>query len=305
MSDVYFSIITPTYNRAHLIGRTIESVIQQSFTDWELIIIDDGSTDNTKEVVSKYVDTRLKYFWQENLERSAARNNGIEKATGEFICFLDSDDIWRSHHLETLNQAIGQNQNKPGLYFTGMCWNFPDRKQDVVFENPKGENPVEYVITNQIGVPCTCINRVIFDKYKFNTTLKINEDVELFARIVSEYPLMQIPIVTVDVLIHGENTKAQEQDYITPQIIATRLIFNNDSLKNRISVSFKRNRLCNLRHQLINHYYNTGLYYKMNLEIIRFLILYPLDPRNKSKLVLLLYHLPGGNILKSIIRKLK
>ena len=87
-----FSIITPTYNRAHTLPRAIESVLKQTFLYWELIIVDDGSIDNTKEVISKYNDERIKYIYQENRGVCSARNNGISKANGKYLTFLDSDD---------------------------------------------------------------------------------------------------------------------------------------------------------------------------------------------------------------------
>lgn len=305
MSDVRFTIVVPTYNRAHRIAATIEAVIAQSFSDWELIIIDDGSTDNTKEVVSKYSDPRIKYFWQENQERSAARNNGIEKAQGEFVCFLDSDDVWRRNHLETLHHAILKNENLPALYFTGMCWNFPDRKQDIIFETPEGSNPLEYVIKNQIAPSTACIHASILKKHRFNTKLIINEDVELFSRIVSEYPIFELPVITVDFMIHPESTKYLKKDFVLARIKAMNLIFNNPQTGPKISSSFKKWVTKALRHQLIHFYEESGNFGKMNQEIIRFLFSYPADPQNKSKIVLLLYHLPGGNILKSVIRKIK
>jgi len=86
------SIIIPTYNRAHYLYKTIESVINQTYSNLEIIIIDDGSTDETKSVVDKFCDKRLKYFFQKNSGVSVARNNGIRRATGEYIMFLDSDD---------------------------------------------------------------------------------------------------------------------------------------------------------------------------------------------------------------------
>jgi len=88
----FFSIIIPTYNRASMIPKAIESVLQQTFVEWELIIIDDGSIDNTAEIVKTYTDSRIKYIWQENQERSVARNKGISIAKGRYICFLDSDN---------------------------------------------------------------------------------------------------------------------------------------------------------------------------------------------------------------------
>lgn len=87
------TVIIPTYNRAHLIKDAVESVLNQTYQNFELIVIDDGSTDNTKEFLRGYKD-KLRYLYQENQGRSAARNYGINLAKGEFIAFLDSDDIW-------------------------------------------------------------------------------------------------------------------------------------------------------------------------------------------------------------------
>lgn len=305
MGQPFFSIIVPTYNRAYLIEKTILSVIRQGFIDWELIIIDDGSTDNTNELVRKFTDSRIIYNWQKNTERSIARNNGINMAKGKYVCFLDSDDQWRDNHLQVLYNAIQKSNNAIALFFTGMTWNFTDRKQDVLFDTPEGKNLVEYVITNQIAPSTCCIQSTILQSFKFNPSLTINEDVELFARIAARYPIIRVPVITVDFIVHDQNTKALNKNYVSPQIHAMEVIFNHPLLKNKISETFKRERFLNLRHQLINHYQATGEFGKMNREIIRFLFLYPGHFQNKSKLVLLLYHLPGGAVLQKLVNQLK
>ncbi|MCG2610861.1 glycosyltransferase [Flavobacterium sp. SM15] len=105
-----FSIVTITHNRAHLIGKTIQSVLNQSYSDFEHIIIDDGSTDETEIVVKNFNDKRIKYFqYPKNDKRSYLRNEGIRKATGTILCFLDSDDLWTSDKLETLRTIFNQN----------------------------------------------------------------------------------------------------------------------------------------------------------------------------------------------------
>jgi len=95
------SVVLPTYNRADLLGQAIGSVIAQTYTDWELIIWDDGSTDNTYRVVQSFNDQRIKYFRAQNHGMSFALNQGISRANGSYIGFIDDDDYWMDFKLET------------------------------------------------------------------------------------------------------------------------------------------------------------------------------------------------------------
>ena len=94
------SVVLPSYNRAHILPRAIESILGQTYKDIELIIVDDGSSDNTAEVVGSFSDSRIVYVRQENAGACAARNNGIAHARGDYIAFQDSDDIWHQDKLE-------------------------------------------------------------------------------------------------------------------------------------------------------------------------------------------------------------
>ncbi|MFT4304767.1 MAG: glycosyltransferase family 2 protein [Candidatus Woesearchaeota archaeon] len=102
------SVIIPTYNRERTIKRAIDSVFNQTYKNWELIIVDDGSTDNTKEVIKDYLkDKRVKYFAKKNAGVSSARNLGVKKSTGKFISFLDSDDEFLHNKIEIqLNKIL-------------------------------------------------------------------------------------------------------------------------------------------------------------------------------------------------------
>jgi hypothetical protein len=94
------SVIVPCYNRADIVGETIDSILAQTYANLEIIIIDDGSTDNTRHVVGRYSDSRVRYFYKANGGLSAARNSGLDQAKGEFIAFLDSDYLWYSWKLD-------------------------------------------------------------------------------------------------------------------------------------------------------------------------------------------------------------
>jgi glycosyltransferase involved in cell wall biosynthesis len=96
--DVNISVIIPTFNRAHLIAETIESIINQSFKPREIIVIDDGSTDNTDRVIAKYRDV-VQYYKIENSGVCTARNLGADKAGSEWLAFCDSDDLWHRDKL--------------------------------------------------------------------------------------------------------------------------------------------------------------------------------------------------------------
>ncbi len=95
-----YSVVIPLFNRADVITETVKSVLSQSVKDFEIVIVDDGSKDNPKHIIDRIEDSRIRYILQENKGGSAARNTGIDHATGKYIAFLDSDDLWLPFHLE-------------------------------------------------------------------------------------------------------------------------------------------------------------------------------------------------------------
>lgn len=111
---VLFSILLPTFNRESLLPRAITSVLRQSLKQWELIIIDDGSTDSTQSLVRKYtkLDSRIRYLYQENQGAASAKNHGLVHANGKFVAFLDSDDYLKPNHLSSRFEMFKQD---PGL----------------------------------------------------------------------------------------------------------------------------------------------------------------------------------------------
>lgn len=110
------SVIIPTYNRSKLVKEAVESVLAQTFKDLEVIVIDDGSTDDTRSVIQKIPDSRVKYYYKENGGVATARNLGLQEAKGHYICFLDSDDLWPHNFLEIMLQKLQENPDYGATY---------------------------------------------------------------------------------------------------------------------------------------------------------------------------------------------
>ncbi len=171
-----FSIIIPTYNHGDKISRSVNSLLNQSFEDWELIIVDDGSTDNTFEVIMRFQrDLRIKYKHQKNAGVSMARNRGINYAQGEYLLFLDSDDEVTSNWLQDYYEIIKENTNI-GIISCGI--KLPDGNKRLPRINKKISN---YKYQNLTG--SFLLNRKVFKGIKgYDINLKHSENWELMAR---------------------------------------------------------------------------------------------------------------------------
>ena len=113
------SIILPTYNRAQFLPQALDSIRSQTFADWELIIVDDGSTDNTREILPKLCEgiaQPVRFIYQENQGAYGARNTGLDAVRGEYDAFYDSDDVWLAHHLEDCVEALETNPEVDWVY---------------------------------------------------------------------------------------------------------------------------------------------------------------------------------------------
>jgi glycosyltransferase involved in cell wall biosynthesis len=125
------SIILPTYNRAHLLPEALKSIRGQTFTDWELIVVDDGSTDDTPEVVAALaadIHQPVRYVYQQNRGPAGARNTGLDSARGEFVAFLDSDDVWLPHHLQDCVHGLRDNPDVDWVFTASRGVALPEGK---------------------------------------------------------------------------------------------------------------------------------------------------------------------------------
>jgi glycosyltransferase involved in cell wall biosynthesis len=182
------SVIIPTYNRQEFIKKAIISLLNQTIKVDEIIVIDDGSTDNTKQIVEIF---DIKYFYQKNQGVSSARNLGIKKAKNLWICFLDSDDIWENDKLE--QQILFHKQNKHILFsHTQEEWVFNGKiiQQKSYQQKPSGYCFEQNISRCLIGPSTVMIHKSILDDIGlFDENLKVCEDFDLWLRILDKYEI--------------------------------------------------------------------------------------------------------------------
>ena len=206
------SVIIPTYNRSRWIGKAVESVLNQTFQDFELIVVDDGSTDDTGEKLSPYLN-RIVLLSQPNRGVSAARNLGVRRASGKYFCFLDSDDLWRSRKLEI---QLAKMHEKPEykVSYTDEIW----------IRNGKWANPKKrhqkysgWIFRKLlplciISPSSIMIKQTVFEAAGlFDESLPAGEDYDLWLRIGSRYPILFIPQKLI--IKHGGHSDQLSQKY--------------------------------------------------------------------------------------------
>ena len=291
--SILFSIIIPVYNRESIIKSTIESVIYQSYNNWELIIIDDGSTDNTKTSVLEYSrnDERIKYVYQNNAERSVARNNGIKYASGDWICFLDSDDAFKGNHLEKIYERIIINQdrkNEISLYVTGQeTFNTITRETTLMNNVIPNVNIPYYFASGSIVPGRVCIAREVFELHQFDESIVIVEDADLWFRISCHYKCEFIDEATFQYNLHDNNSINLRNNVYKTRLDGLIKTFNK-SEKEFLTKYQIQLILSNCYFGIHRFYIGRNEIFKARISIIKAIILYP-RCRIKEKIFLLIF----------------
>lgn len=262
----FFSVIIPLYNKEKFIENTIQSVLDQTFQDFEIIVINDGSTDKSEEKLLQFKDNRIKYFSKPNEGVSIARNFGLNKANTDFITFLDADDYWYPDFLAVMHEAI---------------IDFPEQKVfsgAIEIETSKKIFPAPYSVirtndfeildylkgsmkTSIICTSCTVFNKNIFEEIgNFDPQIKSNQDTDLWIRIGLVYPVVFTGKILARYVYDAESLSKNNS------FLNAKLNFNkftetektNPNLKyildlNRFSLAIKSKLICDKN--LFDYYY--------------------------------------------------
>lgn len=232
MPEPFFTIVIPTYNRAAHLEAAIRSVLDQTFLSYEVIVVDDGSTDNTKEVIKKISDSRVQYIYQINSERGVARNTGAKAAKGTYISFFDSDDRLLSHHLETASQFIAENNQPPLFCLSSRILNASSSRE--IIHNDRINS--ELIFGNVLCCQDVFLRRDIAIQFPFSEerSLSALEDWELWLRLAPHHTFLACPVITSEVIQHDERSVLQTAPEKIEQRfnIFRKLIYNNESIRN-------------------------------------------------------------------------
>jgi glycosyltransferase involved in cell wall biosynthesis len=197
-----FSVVIPTFNRAALIGLTIDSVLAQELGDFELIIVDDGSTDNTQEVLAAYADPRLRLTRVVNGERGRARNEGTALARGSYVTFLDSDDRWAPTHLTEAEKLIAQHHRPEWCCLPYEVLGANGQRREVRFAGKLSEALIRGNLLSCTGV---FVRADIARSYPFEADRRLagSEDWLLWLQLAARYEPPYGTVITSALIDHA------------------------------------------------------------------------------------------------------
>jgi glycosyltransferase involved in cell wall biosynthesis len=237
------TVVIPTYNRANLIARSIKSVLSQTYQDFELVVVDDGSTDNTKEVIDSFDDDRIRYVrHSENKGEAATRNTGIKVGRGEYIACQDSDDEWLPEKLAKQVQAFENCPPDIGVVYTGF-WKIENNEKTYIpfswVNQKEGDIHRELLKGNFIGSPATLIKKECFKKVgMFDEKLFHLVDWELWLRVSKYYHFRFVDEPLLVAHYDSDNVSINQDEFIKAQELILEKHFEDFSKDKELLVTY-------------------------------------------------------------------
>lgn len=237
------SVVIPLYNKAHTIVNTLNTVINQTYKDFEVIIVNDGSTDNGVEIIKQYfTDTRIRIINQKNAGVSAARNKGVDESNGDWIAFLDGDDEWHPEYLLTMQSLIQKYPNVGLFLCAGLIHNADGSTSYRIASKYEGKkehinlfhNPIVFSHTS-----ATIVNKKIFNKtHRFIKDMHKFEDYLAFQATALITPVIYcgLPLTKYNGGVEGQLT---QQNKYNPQTIQSEIKYFNILMKDYIQSNYK------------------------------------------------------------------
>lgn len=292
-SDLKFSIIIPTYNRETYIARAIHSIISQDYQNWELLIIDNLSTDNTLSIINQFQDYRIRvYVNDKNYERCYSRNRGINFATGDYILFLDSDDYFENDHLKNWVYVLSNLKNCSNFL---ICNKKIIENDSIVFGNSH-ENKHHFIndynyIFNQIVLPGqVCLKNELLKKFEFNENYLLFEDTALWLQIMTEEVPLFFDFYSFVYIQHENNSvNWKNSNYGKIRLKSLKnFILENKSIINIIGRKIFIKELMITNFIIAKHHIFIGDKLKAIYYLLKSIIFYPISYQLKHRVLLIL-----------------
>lgn len=295
MGQPTVSVVIPTYNRADLLPRTIDSVLDQTLKDFELFVVDDGSTDDTESVIDSYDDDRLTYIrFEENRGANAVRNAGIRAASAPLVSFLDSDDEFLPTHLEAVTDRLGGQPERIGGVYTSQRFLEAGEEVDLLVANTELTQPWEAIRDYPAGgFSCWTFRRHVFeDVGMLDESLEGVQDREFLIRYLEHYDFAPVEEFLVDHYYHDDRMSENPE----------RKLSALDKLIDKHSYRFEREDWAYM------HYYRGFLYARcgdMSTARREFYLAVrhaPTQPRYQLQLVASLFGATGFDVINDVKR---
>ncbi len=301
------SVVIPTYNYARFVTHAVDSALAQTYSATEIIVVDDGSTDDTRHRLAPYRE-RIRYIWQENKGLSAARNTGIRHAKGGWVGFLDADDLWHPRKLEAQVGYLARHRDigllaVDCIEFSGEPGSWP-AIAELVSPPAQAITVEQLAVRSRFGPSGALVRKACFDEVGlFDEAMRAAEDVDMWIRILSRYPIVKLQLPLFYYRLHPSS---QSQDpFLGERYCTLKLekVFGGDLIPAR-SLTLRRraysyNSIC-----VADAYHKRGYHCRALAHAFRSIIQWPL-PHAKGDLKHPLDHYRGTIKLLLVICKLR